>query len=104
MAFYPLEMLSRMSDGYQKAFNIAGHRLLLIQMEGQPYVVENKCPHMGVSLVDATQMPGNLIRCKAHGIEFQLATGKACGPLANTLACLKKYAVAYEGGQLGVDV
>lgn len=104
MAFHSLETLSRMHDGYQKAFNVSGLQLLLVQVEGKPYIVENKCPHMGVSLSNATQVPGGSIRCKAHGIEFKLDSGRACGPLANTMECLKKYAIVYEGNQLGLDV
>jgi len=104
MAFYPLEQLSRMHDGYQKAFQVDRLSLLLIQQEGQPYLIENRCPHMDVPLDTATQLPGAKIRCRAHGIEFNLETGSADGPLAKQLECLKKYTISYDGTQLGIEL
>lgn len=103
MAFYELEKLHRLHDGYQKAFRVAGHELLLVQQEGRPYLVENRCPHMDAPLTKAQQEPG-IIRCRIHGIEFKLEDGQACGPLAGTLSSLKFYPLAYEGTALGVDL
>lgn len=104
MAFYPLEQLSRLYDGYQKDFNVGGVSLLLLQMEGVPVIIENSCPHMDAPLTHAAQVPGGLIRCRVHGIEFRLDNGRACGPLANTLDCLKKFPPVYEGDKIGVDL
>lgn len=104
MAFVALEQLSRLHDGYQQAFNVEGKALLLCQLEGQVFIVENRCPHMDVSLTNATQLPGPMLRCSAHGIEFDLQSGKAQGPLADTLDCLKMFPLVYEGTQIGVDL
>ncbi len=104
MPFFPLEQLSKMHDGYQRDFSVEGHQLLLCQLEGEVFVIENRCPHMDVSLTFAMQLPGVKIRCRAHGIEFDLRSGKACGPLAETLESIKKYPVIYEGNQLGVEL
>lgn len=104
MAFYPLEQLSKLYDGYQQGFAIAGQHLLLCQLEGQAFIIENRCPHMDVPLTDATQLPGCKLRCRAHGIEFDLVSGKACGPLADTLEGVHRFPLAYEGPQVGVDL
>lgn len=104
MAFYALEKLSELYDGYQRGYNVAGHALLLCQLEGQTFVIENRCPHMDVSLTTATQLPGLKLRCRAHGIEFDLCSGRACGPLADTLDSLKKYPIVYDGARIGVDI
>ncbi len=104
MSFFPLEQLSRMSDGYQKAFSAGGKDLLLCQLDGQVFIIENSCPHMGVPLTPATQLPKRQLRCQAHGIAFDLTSGKALGPLAGTLDCLKKFQVVHEGTQVGVDL
>ena len=103
MAFIPIEQLNRLYDGYQKAFKIAGWDLLLLQQGGVPIIIENRCPHMDAPLTFAEQVAGGLLRCRAHGIAFSLSTGKACGPLANTIDCLKKFPVVYDGNQLGID-
>lgn len=104
MAFFALEKLNQLHDGYQKKFSINGLSLLLLQSEGRLYLIENRCPHMDVPLTEAKQLPGAKLQCRAHGIEFDLDSGKACGPLAGTLDCLKAYTLAYEGTSVGIDV
>ncbi|TVZ38999.1 nitrite reductase/ring-hydroxylating ferredoxin subunit [Alteromonadaceae bacterium 2753L.S.0a.02] len=104
MAFVPLEKLSRLHDGYQKAVTVGRHNLLLLQVDGNTYLIENRCPHMDVPLSQGVQVPGGLIRCRAHGIEFNLETGKALGPLANQLDSLKKFTLVYDGDQVGIEM
>lgn len=103
MAFHALEKLSQLYEGYQKPFRVAGHNLLLVQHEGRSYLIENRCPHMDASLSNAEQSNGCL-RCRVHGIEFQLSDGRACGPLGSVVAPLKFYPIAYDGNTLGVDL
>jgi len=103
MPFFALEKLSALHEGYKKAFNIDGHAILLLQFNDKPIIIENNCPHMDVPL-DNGELTDNGIRCRAHGIEFDLPSGKAIGPLANMLTCLKRYPVVYEGTQLGVEL
>lgn len=104
MAFYPLEQLSRMSDGYLKAFSVADKQLLLCQVEGGTYIIENRCPHMDLALTYGTLLPGKKIRCPAHGIAFNFDSGKADGPLAEALECLQRFNVVYQGTELGVEL
>lgn len=103
MAYYPLEQLSRLYDGYQRDFNVAGRAILLCQMEGRVFIIENRCPHMDVALTYAQQLPNLKLRCRAHGIEFDMQSGKACGPLSNTITPIKHYTPIYEGSQIGVE-
>lgn len=103
MAFYALEKLNHLYDGYQKAFRIAGHDLLLLQQDGCSLLIENRCPHMDAALTHATQGSG-ILRCRAHGIEFRLSDGRACGPMAEVLPALKFFPIAYDGNTLGVDL
>ncbi|SMF30866.1 Ferredoxin subunit of nitrite reductase or a ring-hydroxylating dioxygenase [Alteromonadaceae bacterium Bs31] len=104
MAFFPLEKISQLHDGYQKAFGLEGYQLLLLQVDGQPYIIENRCPHMDVPLTHASQTPEGKIRCRSHGIEFDLQSGRAAGPLANQLECLKKFPVIYDGTMIGLEL
>jgi nitrite reductase/ring-hydroxylating ferredoxin subunit len=103
MAFHKLEFLSQLHDGYQKAFRVAGHNVLLIQQDGKTYLIENRCPHMDAALTNAAQEPG-VLRCRVHGIEFGLNDGKARGPLAGAMDSLKFYPVAYDGNTVGVEL
>ena len=104
MAFYTLDQLINLYDGYQRAFKIGGQNLLMIQVENDVFVIENRCPHMDVPLDRASQLPGKKIRCNAHGIEFDLVSGDALGPLAGTLCGLKHYDVIYEGNKVGIEL
>lgn len=103
MAFIALEQLSELYDGYQRPFKVHGKSLLLCQVEGQTFLIENRCPHMDAPLTDATQGQGCTIRCRAHGIEFNLINGKAIGPLADTLESLSSFPIEYDGNKIGVD-
>lgn len=102
MAFYPLANLIDLYDGYRGVFRVHGQSLLLIQDEGKIYLIENRCPHMDAPLATG-RVEGGAITCRAHGIRFQLDNGKAIGPLAETLDCLRRYNVAYDGNKIGVD-
>ncbi len=104
MAFVALEQVSKLYDGYMKSFRVEGKNALLIQDEGKVFLLENRCPHMDVPLETGTLLPNLGIRCRAHGIEFNLETGAASGPLANTLDCLTRYTLIYEGTSVGVEV
>lgn len=103
MAFYPLANLVDLYDGYRAVFRVQGHELLLIQDNGDTYLIENRCPHMDAPLVTG-QVEAGAITCRAHGIRFQLRDGKPLGPLASTLDCLRLYNVAYDGHKIGVDL
>lgn len=103
MAFFPLAQLSDLYDGYQKAFRVDGYSLLLCQLEGQTFLIENRCPHMDAPMTDAAQAPGCLLRCRAHGIEFSLKNGRALGPLSDTISPLRFFPLEYEGTKVGVD-
>jgi len=98
MAFYPLEKLHRLHDGYSNPFRVGGRDLLLVQSDGVPFVIENRCPHMDAPLTYASVTKGR-IRCPLHGIEFDLRTGR--GTCAKPLHSIP---IVYDGNQLGVEL
>jgi nitrite reductase/ring-hydroxylating ferredoxin subunit len=98
--FYPLERLMNLYDGYQRGFMVDGHSLLLVQNDGRCYLLRNICPHQQVSLTNATMNNGYL-RCAAHGMEFNLMTGKSQDGCSQELQFIP---IIYEGNQLGVDI
>ncbi len=103
MAYHPLEKVIHLHDGYCKAFQINGHALLLVQDNGRPYVLVNRCPHMDARMDRAQVMDGR-IRCPVHGIAFALDTGVADGPLAHCLKQLEKVPHVFDGATIGVDL
>lgn len=103
MAFYSLANLADMYDGFSAAFNVGGQRLLLLQENGEIFVIENRCPHMDAPLASGRVTQGAIV-CRAHGIAFDLRSGRARGPLAGMLDCLRFFPVVYEGNKVGVDI
>lgn len=104
MRFCPLEKLHRLQHGYRKGFIIQGHKLLLIHCENQTHLISERCPHAGASLANAT-IDGGCIRCPAHGISFDLATGRPQGgEVVSEVESLTRFALVYEGNQIGVMV
>jgi nitrite reductase/ring-hydroxylating ferredoxin subunit len=104
MAFHVLEQSNRLVDGYKRTFRIEGKSLLLIQEHGEVFLIENRCPHMDAPLDTGTVTPDAAIRCRAHGIEFDLRSGRASGSMANMLDCLNRFNLIYEGTAVGVDL
>ena len=101
--FIPLANLTDLYDGYQKPVSVAGKSYVLLQAEGQVYLLENRCPHMDAPL-SGGQIQGTLLRCRAHGIGFSLLTGRAEGSLSESMDCLKFFPLVYEGDMIGVDL
>ncbi|MFI8610841.1 Rieske (2Fe-2S) protein [Pseudomonas sp. NPDC077649] len=59
--FIALERLINLDEGYRRSFQVAGRSLLLLVVEGQPVLLENRCPHQGAPLHDAS-LQGRVLR------------------------------------------
>jgi 3-phenylpropionate/trans-cinnamate dioxygenase ferredoxin subunit len=51
---------------------------VLFNVGGTIRAIENSCPHNGASLASG-KLEGNLIQCPAHGLRFDLTTGRMPG-------------------------
>lgn len=80
--FVALERLINLDEGYRQTFQVGGRSLLLLVVERQPVLLENRCPHRGAPLHNAT-LVGTVLRCARHGVEFDLVDGQ---PLNATCA------------------
>ena len=100
MAFYAIDKLHRLYDGYHRALTIAGQELLVVQEAGQVHILQNLCPHMNAPLTYATINAG-VIRCPLHGIEFHLNSGSA---LRSPVGPIRKYPISYDGDMFGVEL
>lgn len=48
--------------------------LVLFNIQGQFYAIDDRCPHQGASLFGG-KLDGCTIQCGAHGLRFDVATG-----------------------------
>jgi nitrite reductase/ring-hydroxylating ferredoxin subunit len=61
--------------GGTRAFELASRRLLLCNAGGTPYVIENSCPHVRVSL-EGGAIDGTVLECPHHGGRLDLRDGR----------------------------
>lgn len=52
--------------------------VLLFDVEGCLYAVDDRCPHAGASLFTG-RLDGRWLQCPAHGLKFDLASGCPAG-------------------------
>jgi nitrite reductase/ring-hydroxylating ferredoxin subunit len=103
MRYFPLEKFINLYDGYRRTFRIDEHQLLLLQEDGQQYLIEAQCPHRGHPLEFAIYQQGCL-RCPLHGYQFDLCSGQV--QLATEGPCrqLRNYDLISRDTDLGVMI
>ena len=100
MSFLPLEKLINLHDGYRKVIKHNALEVLILQHEGQLYVLQNRCPHQEQPLHTA-EVQGGVIFCARHQYGFDLTTGEQ---LESACAALKLYPSIFEGAVVGIEV
>ncbi len=85
----------------QKSYPLIIHdkKLLLIHHDNHYCLIENKCGHFGVPLIDA-QVKNNLIICAQHGISFNLETGQVINRPYENCDPIKIYTIKNKNGAL----
>lgn len=94
--------------GTMKHVNIDGHEILIANVGGTFYAINNICPHMGGSLADGT-LAGNLVECPRHHSRFDVTTGKNVGSAKIAFLKMKvndtqSYPVKVEGIVVMVNI
>jgi len=55
---------------------VDGKEVLLANVNGSYYAINNKCSHLGGSLVKGS-LEGSIVTCPRHGAKFDVKTGQA---------------------------
>jgi nitrite reductase/ring-hydroxylating ferredoxin subunit len=84
--------------GSMKGFVLGGKKILVANVKGKYYALEDSCPHMGAKL-STGMLIGNIVMCMAHGAQFDVTTGK---PLTVTSEPTKSYEVRVNGDDIEV--
>ena len=88
--------------GEKKVARVAGHKILLANVEGEILAIDETCTHAGVSL-EPGRILGHEIECPVHGARFDMRTGNVLCPPARRP--LKRFPVRpAENGAVEVRV
>jgi len=99
--FIALEKLINLHDGYRREFRIDYHRLLLLQVNGERYLIAATCPHQEHPLSEGWIDKG-CIECSLHGYRFDLKSGQLLHATEEECGALKTWQLEYEGSDVGV--
>jgi 3-phenylpropionate/trans-cinnamate dioxygenase ferredoxin component len=95
--------VARTSDVPDGARIIVAYRrddVVLFNVGGRYYAVEDRCSHEDVPLSDG-YIDGDELECSAHGARFDLKTGKPTAPPA--FAPVRRYEVRVEGDEIQIS-
>jgi nitrite reductase/ring-hydroxylating ferredoxin subunit len=92
--FVPVTTVSGLSPGAMTWVVVDRERVLLANVDGTLYAVQDACGHRGESL-SRGKLTGHVVECPLHYARFDVRTGKILdGPLSADLAT---YEVRVEG-------
>ena len=97
----PVAHLSAIAPGTTCSVTVDGVAVLLCNVDGTLYAVEDVCTHDGGAL-DAAELDGSRIMCPRHGAFFDVTTGKALTLPA--VSPLPTFPVQVDGDDVSVDV
>lgn len=92
-------MVDEIEPGKKKAVSAGGTSIVLVQVDGNVYAVENVCSHQGAPLVTGI-LKGNLLMCTTHGWKFDVCTGHVVRGNDD----IKAFPVKVEDGAVFVEV
>ena len=95
---YPLDDLW---EGEMEGVQVAGHKVLLVNADGEVRAYRNQCPHQAWPL-DEGDFDGEKIICPNHSWEFDAKSG--CGINPNDCALTRYPCTVNDDGVICVDV
>lgn len=93
--------INSVPSGKAEAFEVAGRRIALFNVNGVFFAIDDECPHAGASLASGF-VNGGKVGCPWHGAEFDLGTGAVlCAPARENV---RSYRVVIDGNDVKVEV
>lgn len=77
-----------------------GRLVLLFRVAGEIHALDDACPHRGSSLA-AGKFDGTTVTCRAHGLRFDVRTGRMCGVDG---MCATTYPVKVSNGAIFIGL
>jgi 3-phenylpropionate/trans-cinnamate dioxygenase ferredoxin subunit len=92
--------VSEITPGSTRRVEVDGDAVLLCNVDGTLYAIEDVCTHDGGEL-DQGELEGNRIMCPRHGAYFDVTTGAALTLPA--VLPVRTYTVRVEGDAIFVE-
>jgi nitrite reductase/ring-hydroxylating ferredoxin subunit len=71
----PVLNIDELQEGSMKLVDVEGSPVLLINVHGQIFAIDNRCPHMSCGFSGGA-LDGYVIICPCHDWRFDLRTGE----------------------------
>ena len=65
---------SELPPGMMKSYQVAGKEILIANVNGSYYSIDNRCTHVGGPLARG-KLDGYVVTCPLHGSQFDVRTG-----------------------------
>ncbi len=101
MTFVEIARAGELREGTMKCFDVAGRRILVANVAGRLFAVDDTCTHEEASLSSGV-LKGELVKCPLHNSRFNVRTGEVLEEPAEQ--GLRTYAVREEDGRILVGV
>ena len=99
--FFVAARVGDVPPGGMKRVDIGARRILLANVGGRLYAVDDTCTHEDASLSSGA-LRGEWVKCPLHGSRFNVRTGEVVEePASETLAT---YPVRIEGGEVWIGL
>ncbi len=93
--------MSQVPPGTTRAVEVEGRRIVICNVGGEYFAVDDVCTHDGGPLGDGRLCDGQ-IECPRHGARFDVHTGRAV--VLPAIVPIRTYAVEVAGGDVRVRV
>ncbi|HZM35803.1 MAG TPA: non-heme iron oxygenase ferredoxin subunit [Burkholderiales bacterium] len=101
MTFVEVAKAGELREGTMRRCDVLGRRILLANVGGRLYAVDDTCTHEEASLSTGA-LKGELVKCPLHNSRFSVRTGEALEEPAEEP--LRTYPVREEGGRVLVGL
>jgi 3-phenylpropionate/trans-cinnamate dioxygenase ferredoxin subunit len=99
MSFVRFAPLADVPPGGHKSLRIGLRRIVVFNVSGTLYAIEDACAHMKVAL-SGGRLKGTRLTCSAHGWVYDIATGRR---VDKSQGCVRTFALKVEGGEIMID-
>jgi 3-phenylpropionate/trans-cinnamate dioxygenase ferredoxin subunit len=108
MVFVKIAETTEVPAGAMKSFTLGENEVLVLNVNGKYYAMNNKCPHMGGDLSKGT-LQGIVLTCPRHSSRFDVTNGNALsgpkfGPIKLKVSDARVYPAQVDGTAIMVDV